>query len=414
MINTVDLFLGAFLILCGFALSLFNLRRVLKDKMKFSAVLLSENILLMCIGAAFMIRAIHELYVLNVHIYDMDERVAGSIGQEKYDTTMECGFRSVLMSYGPLIVSLVNSFLSLIIDNYMHYKMIQEINKEEDENTVQEIHEEAMSRRMNLEGLFSFWKKYFSYIVIALQWIVPVLITITMYPMGVSKMEISHSVLRSSSSLCMAMIDYSNSTGICTGNNILDSETNYSLDLGKYYKPPENYLQVYENEEINGNVSTEINSIIKNVFQIVSSLKNDSIASMNVTSRPLAFFRRPKSEELCTKVCYVDNKNLLLYMFALTVVCYFVPITISTVILTKIHVMDVKKPNLKTYVSRELLYNVLFWTPVMLDTFLSLILCTYSTNGMKTSMFNVIANVYQAIKNFMNTKYFKDNTVTPI
>ncbi|CAD0201189.1 unnamed protein product [Chrysodeixis includens] len=52
---------------------------------------------------------------------------------------MECSFTSVLMGYGPLVVSLVNSFLSLVIDNYMHYQMIADVKTGEDESTVREF-----------------------------------------------------------------------------------------------------------------------------------------------------------------------------------------------------------------------------------------------------------------------------------
>ena len=142
-------------------------------------------------------------------------------------------------------------------------------------------------------------------------------------------------------------------------------------------------------------------------------MQNDTnVVNKNISS--LFLRRKSKSENTCMKMCYLENKDILLYMFVLAVLCYFVPITISSMILTKIHIMNMNKPNLKVYVSRELLYNILFWSPVMLDTFLSLILCSYSMNDVRTSLFNVIANVYQAVKNFMNTKYFKDNAIVPV
>lgn len=407
MLKSVDLYLGSFLILCGFALSLLNLRRIVKESnAAFPAVLLSENILLTCIGIAFISRSAYELSSTNVEMNNMVERSADIMKLEEID----CNFTSILMSYGPLIVSLVNSFLSLIIDNYMHYKLVADVKKNEDESAVQELSETfRIETRSTIKSLVSFWKKYFSFITVAIQWILPVLITLSMYSMEVKVNNIFMSDIRGLSDSCMALLDVSK-TNCSTIINMNDT-----LQLRTYmpnYSSP-NYFEMYENYP--NNSGEKVDTIVNNVYKIIASLQNETLyADFNVTSAPL--FRTPKADlsENCMKICYIDNQKLLLFMFAITIVSFFVPITISTVILTKIHMMDLKKQNVKTYVSRELLYNILFWSPVMLDTFLSLTVCSYNMKGMRTSIFNIIANVYQAIKNFMNTKYFKDNTVSPI
>lgn len=404
MFNTVDLYLGAFLILCGFSLSLLNLRRVLK-KNKFSSVLLSENILLTCIGVAFIARAAYQYNIENVHMYEMDERASMGHGASE-----QCTIWSAIVSYGPLVVSFVNSFLSLVIDNYLHYNMLQDMKQKEDENTVRDIEQGSVrGRKIQVKKLLTFWQKYFSQIIITLQWIVPVLISLFMFPMGVNEKVLP--MFEARGDTCMAMIQMNNETCVTyeNHNNYTDIET----ELRKHV-PSLNYIEAYDDDEDETyrNKTKEFNFVLRNLYGIINDLQNDSNSHVNITSASL--FRQPKSSNKCMKICYIENSKLLLYMFALAVVSYFVPITISTVILTKIHMMDTKKLNEKTYAIRELLYNVLFWTPVMLDTFLSLILCSYSTNGMKSSFINTIANVYQAVKNFMNTKYFKDNTITPI
>lgn len=405
MLNTPDLYLGTFLVLAGFALSLVNLRRIVKNNdTSFSAVLLSENILLMCIGIAFVTRSVYEMNLVSVSMAEMEERSVEMVNT--MNKVAACNFESVLMSYGPLIVSLVNSFISLIIDNYMHYRMLDNLKNKDEENDLQQISHRT-ERMISVKKIFQFWKKYFSFISIALQWIVPILMVLSMYPMGVKEMTLPMNKLRSLSESCLTMLDINNET--CS--TVTDYE-NYTMDIRNYIYP-ESYLEVFENEESNENNSHKINSVISNVYKIVANLKNNTnFMSLNVTS-PL-LYRKSKSGQNCIKMCYLENNKLLLYMFLLAIVSYFVPITISTVILTKIHVMDVKKPNAKTYVSRELIYNILFWTPVMFDSFLSLIFCSYSMNGTRTSLFNIVANIYQAVKNFMNTKYFKDNTVVPV
>lgn len=401
MLNSADLYLGGFLILCGFTLSLFNLRRIVKESnTSFPSVLLSENILLTCIGIAFISRAVYKLSPINVEMGDMEERSAFMMKHED----INCNFTSILMSYGPLIVSLVNSFLSLIIDNYMHYKMIADVKNNEEQSAVPELGDSlGVEAGSTLKSIFSFWKKHFSFITVAIQWVLPILITLSMYSMDLKEKIISVSDVRSLSDSCMALLDVSkkNCSAVINMNNTLQLRTHIP-----------NYLEVYENYP--NNTGEKFDSIVSNVYNIIADIQNGThYADVNVTTAPL--FRTPKSENgNCMKICFLDNKSLLLFMFIITVVSYFVPITISTVILTKIHIMDLKKQNVKTYVSRELFYNILFWSPVMLDTFLSLTLCSYTMNGTRTSIFNIIANVYQTVKNFMNTKYFNDNTVSPI
>lgn len=129
MFQTVDLYLGIFLVLSGFAIALLNLRSVLKRKGKFSHVLLSENIILMCIGLAFLCRAVYSLHPSNLNMEEFEERM---LRRSTHFENLPCGFPSLLLSYGPLIVSMVNSFLSLVIDNYMHYQMLTEEKIKED------------------------------------------------------------------------------------------------------------------------------------------------------------------------------------------------------------------------------------------------------------------------------------------
>lgn len=399
MFDSVDLYLGSFLILCGFALSLFNLRRIVKEgNASFKTVLLSENILLTCIGIAFISRAVYKISPMNVEMANMEQRSTDMMKHED----ISCSFMSILMSYGPLIVSLVNSFLSLIIDNYMHYKMIANVKKSEEDSEVHEIGDNfRVESRSTVKSLFSFWKKYFSFITVAIQWILPVLLTMSMYSMDVKERNIFMGDTRSLSESCMALLDISKK----------NCSTIYDQNNTQFRTNTANYFDMYEN--YTNETGEKFDSIVNNVYRIIANLNNEThFADIKVTSAPL--FRKPKVNENCLKICYVENKKILLFMFVMTIVSYFVPITISTVILTKIHVMELKKQIVKTYVSRELLYNILFWSPVMLDTFLSLTLCSYTMNGMRTSIFNVIANVYQAVKNFMNTKYFKDNAVSPI
>lgn len=402
MINSTDLYLGAFLILCGFVVSLLNLRRLIKDAYSsFPAVLISENVLLMCIGITFIIRASERMKPGDIEIQDIEERIS-EMGVK--ESERNCNYLSVLKSYGPLIISLVNSFLSLIIDNYMHYRMLANVKKDDEENTVQELNG-FRSNGVSISKVIVFGKKYFSYLAIALQWTVPILIAISMYPMELKEQRFLMDKDRSSSDFCMAVIDVSNETCVMG-----DLEDNFSLELRKLI--PTSYIEAHETLLKNDSTAKEINSVVNNVYKIVANMKNNTFSNVNVTSAPL--WRKAKASQNCMNVCYLDNKSLTLYTFVVAIVSYFIPITISTVILTKIHMMDIKRPGIKTYVSRELLYNILFWTPVMLDTFLSLLFCSYSMNGMRTSIFNVIANVYQAVKNFMNTKYFHDNSVKPI
>lgn len=401
MLSTSDVYLGTFLVLSGFALSLLNLRRVLKKSESFSIVLLSENVLLTCIGVTFVIRAVSEISPVNMNMENVLKNSENVWTSRQY--SMNCDFKSVLMGYGPLIVSLVNSFLTLLIDNYMHYRMLQEEKARDEENTVRVVGSQNSERK--IKTLFMFWKRYFSIIAVGFQWIVPILMVLSMYPVNLKEKLLPISALRIDNDSCMAMLDIGNET--CSQSN-----PNFTQEIRKYIPTSTNYLEALEIEENKNNNSEHINKVINNVYNIVASLKNGTIMSMNVTSPSL--FRKSKFNQKCMRVCYLENNNLLIYMFLLAVVSYFVPITLSTIILTKIQSMDLNRPSLKTYVSRELLYNILFWTPVMFDTFLSLLFCAYSMNGVRTSLFNVVANVYQAVKNFMNTKYFKDNAVSPV
>lgn len=401
MVKNMDLYLGTFLILCGFSLSILNLRRVMRRSQRtISSVLLSENILLMCIGVAFVSRSVYELNSASISMDEIEERTADLKKLGKIDqTSLHCGFFSVLMSYGPLIVSLVNSFLSLIIDNYMHYKMLNDLKEKDEENIVRQIGEETRTeRKINFNKIFDISKRYLSYVLIVLQWIIPITIAMLMYPMGANpKLGIGEE--RSTADTCITMLDFA-----------LERCSNLTVN-STFYTLPIKYLEVYEYENKNANDTRNIDTILNNVFNVLSNYNNETDF---LFTNELRSQRRPKMDGVCTKICYMDNNNLLLYMFLLVIVSYFVPISISMVILTKIHVMEIKKTGMKTYVTRELLYNILFWTPVMFDTFLSLMFCSYSMDGMRTSLFNVIANIYQTVKNFMNTKYFKENAVVPV
>lgn len=403
MLSTPDVYLGTFLVLSGFALSLLNLRRILKKSQSFSIVLLSENLLLTSIGIAFVIRAVSEIRPVNMTMDEVLEKSGNNLDLRQ--ESVICDFKSVLMGYGPLIVSLVNSFLSLLIDNYMHYRMLQDEEAKSEENTVREVGSQNFDKKIHIKSVFLFWKKYFSIIAVGLQWIVPITMALSMYPINLKEKIIPMSELRIENDSCMAMLDVSNET-------CLQNYTNFTLELRKHIPTSINYLEAFEFEVNKNNNTEQINKVISNVYKIVANLENNTIMRMNVTSPFL--YRKSKFNQACMRMCYLENKNLLLYMFLLAVVCYFVPITLSTIILTKIQTMNLNRPNLKTYVSRELLYNVLFWTPVMFDTFLSLIFCAHSTISVRTSLFNVIANIYQAVKNFMNTKYFQNNAVIPV
>lgn len=402
MLHITDLYLGAFLIICGFFLSIFNLRTLVTRRNVSSSVLISENLIIMCTGIAFLIRAFYELDAMNVDSSQIEDRSYSMIPR-KYK--MPCDFRMLLMAYGPFIISLVNSFLSLVIDNYMHYKSIVGIKKETEEDSIQVIDDGVVtSSERNIKTSNIFWKKYFMSILIVIQWIVPVLLALSMYPIEVKTKSLLIHDFRDISETCMTMVDLANDN--CT--TYVDTEN--SFDTFKSI-PLINFINVTESLPVNNSVSFEIDNVINNVLNIIGALKNESkYLNPNITT---PMFRTPKSDNECMKICYLENKNLVLYMFLLCVISYFVPITISIVILTKMHV-DMKKSKLKTHVSKELLYNILFWSPVMFETLISLLLCSYTMNGMRTTIFNVIANVYQTIKNFMNTKYYKENSVVPV
>lgn len=76
MLNSVDLYLGSFLILAGFTLTLLNLRKLVKGSKSLPVVLISENILLMCIGIAFISRSIHKMNTFTADMGDIEERIA--------------------------------------------------------------------------------------------------------------------------------------------------------------------------------------------------------------------------------------------------------------------------------------------------------------------------------------------------
>lgn len=377
------------------------MRNIVKSANKTSYILLSENLILMCIGIAFTYRAIYFLNPGNLNTAEMELKMA----EFKSDGVFQCGISSLLLSYGPLVVSLVNSFLGLIIDNYLHYRMLRDIEKKEQEDIVQEIGETSRSlTNFKLRKFNMFWKKYYSYITIVSQWIIPILITLFMYPMQVKEMSM-HEV-RSLEDSCMATLQMSNTN--C--NKYIDFD-NITVELRKNLISPTNYLEVLQRINHNNKTSTEIDSVLSNIFSIVKNFNNHTDFQYTNMTKSL---RQPKFDDKCMKMCFTDNKNMLVYMFVLAIVSYFVPITISMMILTKIHIMDVKRPNAKTYITRELLYNVLFWTPVMFDTFLSLIMCSFTMHGTRTSLLNAVANVYQAIRNFMQTRYFTENAIVPV
>ena len=209
MFKTVDLYLGIFLILCGFGISLLNLKSWMLSKNKFSNILLSENVLLMCVGITFMCRAIYSIKPGNVEMDGVDLRMAEISPYVIKNIDVKCGFASLLLSYGPYVMSLVNSFLGLIIDNYMHYRMLWDIKKKNEEDNVQEIGETSRSvtevKHVKYRSITVLWKKYSSFITIVLQWIIPILITLFMYPMNVKEMSIGEA--RNLEDTCMSMLD---------------------------------------------------------------------------------------------------------------------------------------------------------------------------------------------------------------
>lgn len=403
MQTSTDLFLGTFLIMSGFALSLINLRRIVKQKKdSYQTVLLSENVLLTCIGIAFVSRAVYEINPMNI---DM-ERAVDIEDHIKEQGSMSCSFMSNLMGYGPLVVSMVNSFVSLIIDNYMHYMMLQQSNKAEENNAVQDIGERSIQDSIKgTPTLFSYIKTYFPVVAAILQWVIPIILALSMYPIQVKEKGVRSNDFRNYRDVCMTMLDVANESCFF--------DQNHTLELRDYLQS-DNYLNSFKKEYNTSlyNKSAAITSVVDKVLNIVNHFSRHTNDSIDVSSQVL--YRKSKETNHCLKMCYLETKSLLMYLFLISVVSYFVPITISTVILTKIHSMNVKQANVKTFVSRELLYNILFWTPVMFDTFVSLLFCSYTMNGTRTSIFHVIANIYQAVKNFMNTKFFKDNVIVPV
>lgn len=399
MRSSTDFLLGTFIILCGFVLSLINLRRIVKNKTGAQAIMLSENLILTCIGVAFIIRSIYDFHPMNINMENMEDKSKNFIHLNIFEES-NCDFKTVLITYGPLVLSFVNSFVSLVIDNYMHYRMIENSNRKDDENMVQEIGQRSNEVTTQGSNLLSFIKTYFPIIASIIQWIVPIVLAISMYPIGMKEEVISGANLRSLEDSCLTMLDMSNET---------HCSYNHTQELRNYI-PAEDYLTTTDRKNMSVEETSQIKTIIDRINSIVTNYDHDigRYDGPNVTLR-----RTKSSNDNCYKMCLLETKPMILYMFALLVVSYFVPITISTIILTKIHVMDIKKPHVSMHVTRELLYNVLFWSPVMVDTFLSMILCSYVMNGTRTSMFNVVANVYQIVKNIMNTKHFKWNSVVP-
>lgn len=252
------------------------------------------------------------------------------------------------------------------------------------------MRENAQTERSNaLNKFVTFLQAHSTYITIILQWIVPILTALFLYPMNVQ--EVSMNEMRNLHDNCISILDLTNTK--CSPN--------YTMPLHKYIPIP-NMTETYEYKT---NKTEEIDSVLK----ILNNYTNNTDLSYAQTKT----VRTPKSDD-CMKICVTDNKNILLYMLILAFISFFVPITISTAILTKIHTMNVKKVNVKTYITKDVLYNILFWSPVMFDTFLSLILCSFSMNSTRASFFNAVANVYQAIKNFMNIKHFKENMIVPV
>lgn len=387
MFQSVDLYLGIFLIISGVGIALLNLRSVFKGKSKFSNVLISQNMFLMCIGLAFLLRAVYSLHPANMNMEEFDMRL---LKLSSHFEKMPCGFPALLLGYGPLVISMVNSFLSLIINSYMHYQIAKE---ENNKDNVQDLREDLRSHNSNLNTFVTYLKSNYKYITIFLQWILPIVTALLLYPMNVN--EVSINEMRNLHDSCISLLDLTNA----------DCQSNYSMPIHKYI--PNNITDLLDHE-FNNNETEEINVVLKKVFNILDNYNNNTDFFYVQTKSA----RTPKSDD-CMKICIIKNKNILVYMVILAFVCFFVPITISLVILTKIYTMKIKKGTIRKYITQDVLYNVVFWSPVLFDTFLSLILCSFSMQGTRTSLFNIIANLYQAMKNFMNIKHFNDNTIVP-
>lgn len=359
---------------------------------KIPLILLSENIILICLGIAFVSKSVYQMNPINVEVEDMQVRKLTILNMDHEN--FECNYSSVLISYGPIIISFVNSFIMLIIDNYMYLRQIISSKETEEADIVQEINNESEENQSR-----NLIKKYYPYAAISGQWGIPLLLILSMYSLDTKEQVVSRNI-NSMKDSCMTMLDMKNRT--CT---IISDYLNYTQELRLYELP--NYLDVIENSHNNDTgQAVQIQSVLDNVYKIVISY---NATNMNNTLRKAKTY-----DSGCMKICYIDTKILILYIFFLIVITYLIPITISIIILTKIHVMNKQSLKIKVHVNRDFLYNVLFWTPVMFDMMLSLIFCSYSMSGTRTSLLTVTANVYQVVKSFLNAKYLQFNAIKPI
>lgn len=376
MVNSTDAILGTVLIISGFILAAYNLYRIVKQHSKdYSSILLSENLILISIGIAFLSKSLYELNPLNIQMNKMQRYI-----EDINNDNIKCNFASVIMSYGPIIISFVNSFISLIIDSYMYYRKIEA--KPEDDNVIREINEEIPERKNEIK---IFFKKYYAYAAILGQWVTPIILMFLMYPITMKEQIVSvHNLPNNMQDTCLTMLNMKM-------NN--SCNTTYTQELRKYV--PQNYLNVIENAQYDANKTSQVNLVVQRIYDIINSS------------------RESKSIQDCMKICYLDTKLLTVYLFTIIIVTYLLPIMLSIIILTRIHSIDNKKMNTMN-VNQDFLYNVLFWSPVMFDLILSLTFCSYEMNGTRTSLLTVAANIFQVIKNFVNIKKLQHSTVKPL
>lgn len=395
MIVSTDLILGSFLIVCGLALSLLNLKRLLVNKcVEFSPIMLSENIILLCIGISFVSKSMYGLNPVNIEATQVEKSRFANM----YERNFNCNFATILMTYGPMITSFVNSFVNLIIDNYVYYNVMLKNRAQAEDNVVQDI------SRSDNEGVIkknNFFKEYLPYTAIISQWLTPIIFIFSLYTISIKEKILSTRNFDNMQPSCMTMLNMNNNS--CTNiNNYINYTELIIKDITS------NYLDVIEQAEFNNDTNIQVNSVVDKVYKIISNLTTVNFNRNTVTDR------KSKIIKDCMKICYLDTPWLIVYLFILNIVAYFIPITISVVILTKVHNMiNVKKTN-KTQITRDFLYNIVFWSPVMFDTILSLLFCSYSMSGMRTSFFTVLANIYQVMKSFINMKYLKVNNVSPV
>lgn len=386
---SVDLLLGIFLITCGFLISLFNLKKIIKNKEKdIPKLLLSENIILICIGIAFVSKSVYKLHPSNIEIVNDNWRNFENELQIN-DEYFHCNFSSLLMTYGPLIMSFVNSFVNLMINNYVKYKELMD-SKRNDENMVQDISRDYQGHSIPA----SKWiRNIYPYGIIIGQWLLPMIFTFSLFFIGVQEKTVISSRSFNHFEQCTTMLDMKNES--CVENNI-----NYTQEIRNYV--PINYLHLFENPKYNNsNISREMDSIVNNVYKIIDNFKDKDFLN-NSVDRENKLLKYD-----CMKLCYLDTKWLIVYTFLLIVITFLIPVTISMVILTKIEASGASNV-------RDTLYSILFWTPVMFDMILSLIFCSYSMNGTRASLLTVLANIYQVIKNIINSNSLKHNSVTPV